>query len=101
YREYTGDLGHPLLYAFVPDHALLSDDDSHTQLLNCNLFDALDYKFQLSSLPDLKHESYQIDGDLNFAKKEKMKYKLSLDEIEFNDSDYDSELSDIGIQRTA
>ncbi|CAF2043424.1 unnamed protein product [Rotaria magnacalcarata] len=95
YREYTGDLGHPLLYAFVPDHTLLSDDDSHTQLLNCNLFDALDYKFQLSSLPDLKHESYQIDGDLNFAKKEKLKYKLNLDEIQLNDSDYDSELNDI------
>ncbi|CAF3346412.1 unnamed protein product [Rotaria sp. Silwood1] len=94
HREYTGDLVHPLLYTFVPAHALLPDDGIHTQLLGCNLSNTFNYKFRPYSLPDLTHEDYQINFDLNFEKRN-VKYKRILNEIQFNDSDYDSQLNDI------
>lgn len=98
-REYTGDLVHSLLYTFVPAHALLpSNNDIPTQLLSCNLSNTFDYKFRPRSLPDLTHEKLQINFDPTFEKRN-VKYKRILNEIQFNDSDYDSQLNDIGIQR--
>jgi hypothetical protein len=97
-REYTGDLVHSLLYTFVPAHALLPTNDIHTQLLGCNLSNTFDYKFRPRSLPDLTHEKLQINFDPTFEKRN-VKYKRMLNEIQFNDSDYDSQLTDIGIQR--
>ncbi len=97
HREYTGDLVHPLFYTFVPAHALLSDDDHfNIQLLSCNLNNTFDYKFRSNSLPDLTQEEYRINFDPNFEKRN-VKYKRIINEIQFNDSDYDSQLNDIGI----
>jgi hypothetical protein len=47
-------------------------------------------------LPDLTQEEYRINFDPNFEKRN-VKYKRIINEIQFNDSDYDSQLNDIGI----
>ncbi|CAF0870156.1 unnamed protein product [Adineta steineri] len=93
-REYTGDLVQSLLYTFVPAHALTSKNDIHTQLLTCNLSHTFDYQFRPRSLLDLTKEKVQINFDL-INEKRNVKNKRLLNEIQLNDSDYDSQLSDI------
>jgi hypothetical protein len=72
------------------------NDNIHTQLIGCYQSNTFDDKFRSYSLPDLTHEKYRINFD-PILEKRNVKYQRILNEIQFNDSDYDSELNDIGI----
>ena len=97
-RKYTSDLIHSLIYSLVPAHGLLLNDDTHTRLLDCHLTYAFNYKFRPRSLVDLTHEDYQINFNIELEKKN-LRYERILNEIQFNDSDYESDLDDMSIHR--
>ena len=98
FRDYTTDLVQPLrLLSFVPTYPSLSIDHVQPQLLTCTRFNSFPYKFRSSSLPDLTQKEYQIHFDLHLEKRN-VKYQRMLNEAQWNDEDYHSELNDIGIE---
>lgn len=100
-REYTGDLVHSLLYAFVPAHALIPDhdDDLHLRLVACkSLSRPLDERVRSLSLPDLIDASVPIRFD-PLAEKRHVRARRLREEILFDDADYESDMEDPGIRQ--
>ncbi|UJR33358.1 hypothetical protein I4U23_020806 [Adineta vaga] len=79
---------------FIPAHALIPDDNQHIQLLTCyHLSHSFNYKFRSQSLPDLTQENIRINFDTK-TEKRNVNYKRFRNEIQLNESDYDSDLNE-------
>ncbi|CAF0848972.1 unnamed protein product [Didymodactylos carnosus] len=92
-REYTGDLTNPVLYSFLPSHAILEDAELRTKLYGCSISDTMDYYFKSRSLPDLRLSDYDIKINLENEKRN-VKFKRVIDELKWNNEDMDSDLDD-------